>query len=98
MLCTQEQIQIRIEPRTPILPSAFPIRAPAVAHAFTQHLDWTRTISSGSCIENELRAAIEAGYFGVLGFDHGLDLGFFSSRTSEITATPKLENTTPFPA
>ena len=81
--CAQEQIQVGIEPRTPIVPSIFPVGASEIAHAIAQHLDRTRTVPPRSRIENEIRAALQANCFGGPAFDHGLDLGsFFSARAT----------------
>ena len=90
--CAQEQIEVGIEPRTPIVPSIFPVGASEIAHAIAQHLNRTRTVAPRSRIENELRAALQANCFGGSAFDHRLDLGSFFPALAPHTNTPEKNN------
>jgi hypothetical protein len=74
MRCAQKQIQVRVEPRAPVLPSAFPVRTAEITHTFTEYFNRPRTAPLGSRIKNKLRAAIQADHLGLAAFNHGLDL------------------------
>jgi hypothetical protein len=55
----QEQVQIGIVPRTPVVPPALPVGTPEVAHAFTEHFDRSRFLVSRSAVEDEIRTAMQ---------------------------------------
>jgi hypothetical protein len=85
MFRTQEQIQVGVEARIPIVPPALPIRPSAITHTFAQHFDRTRLAASRPGIEDKFRAAINTDSLGVLRFYHGLDLGLFPARCANST-------------